>query len=458
MGSLAPYRVRRVVLSPDAEGWSPEPGQRDRFGAEIPEGIYSTRDFERTVALLARTRLAATHLSVTLRANPDARTIVFCADVEHADQMRAALVAENPDLLAADPEWVVRIVGVENEKARLLEAFTDPESASPVVATTSRLLSTGIDVEDLRYVVLFRMVGSQVEFKQIIGRGTRLYPDKRKTFFEIIDYVGATQHFQDPDFDGYPEHISHETIDGDGAIVDNEVVDPYDAGNAAVDPLVDPVLHEPEPDFESGGSSDDQSADEPLDGQRRRKLFVDDGDFTVLAEGRLVPDTRDGHLRLTEYGEFVAGEVRTLCVSHDELARRWSETSARDELRATLARHGVDVAELAAGRGMEAADPFDVLVAVAWNSPVITRAERARRVRATHQPELEAQTDIARQVLAALLDRYVEHGVDDLSSAEALRLPPIASLGSMHDIAEAFGGSAMFHQQVAQLQRWLYSA
>ena len=218
-GFLAPYRVRRVMLSPDAEGWEPAPGLLDRLGREVPEGVYSTRDFERVVSLLARTQLAARHLSGILRRDPTARCIVFCVDTEHADEMRRALVDENPDLVAADPEWVVRIVGIEGEKERLLGDFTDPDRMSPVVATTSRLLSTGVDVEDLKFVVLFRPVGSMVEFKQIIGRGTRLFPDKGKTSFEIIDYVGATVLFEDPAFDGYPTDITREVVDADGAVV-----------------------------------------------------------------------------------------------------------------------------------------------------------------------------------------------------------------------------------------------
>lgn len=195
------------MLSPDTQGWEPDPGQVDRFGREIPAGRYSTRDFERVVRLLMRTDLAARYLSDHLRRDHTAKMMVFCVDTQHAEDMRQALVMANPARVAADPEWVVRIVGEEGERARLLENFADPERSSPVVATTSRMLSTGIDVEDLKYVVLFRPVGSAVEFKQIIGRGTRLYPDKGKTSFEIIDFVGATSHFADPDFDGYPARI-----------------------------------------------------------------------------------------------------------------------------------------------------------------------------------------------------------------------------------------------------------
>lgn len=248
-GFLAPYRVRRVMLSPDAEGWEPAPGLLDRRGREVPEGVYSTRDFERVVAFLARTQLAARHLSGILRRDPTARCIVFCVDTEHADEMRRALVDENPDLIAADPEWVVRIVGIEGEKERLLGDFTDPDKTSPVVATTSRLLSTGVDVEDLKFVVLFRPVGSMVEFKQIIGRGTRLYPDKGKTSFEIIDYVGATVLFEDPAFDGYPTDITREVVDADGAVVGAEPVVPDAERPVTGEPLDDPWVEEPVPEF-----------------------------------------------------------------------------------------------------------------------------------------------------------------------------------------------------------------
>lgn len=217
-----PGRVPRPVpgapcgAEPGRRWLGPRPGQPDRFGREIPDGVYSTRDFERVVSLVVRTELAATHLSAILRTDPSARAMVFCVDQQHAEDMRRALITANPDLVASDPEWVARIVGSEPEKVRLLEAFTDPESGSPVVATTSRLLSTGVDVEDLKFVVLFRPIGSMVEFKQIIGRGTRLYPPKGKTSFEIVDYVGATAKFDDPAFDGPSIHTTREEVDSSG--------------------------------------------------------------------------------------------------------------------------------------------------------------------------------------------------------------------------------------------------
>lgn len=453
-GYLAPYRVRRVVLSPDAEGWRPGPGQVDRFGRDIPVDLYSTPDFERVLSLLVRTRLAARHLSGILRRDPSARAMVFCVDVEHAEDMRAALVDENADLLSRDQEWVVRIVGSEPERVRLLEAFTDPESDSPVVATTSKLLSTGVDVQDLKYVVLFRPVGSMVEFKQIIGRGTRLYPEKGKTSFEIIDYVGATRHFADPDFDGFPQHVVREEVDDDGTVVDEG---PEPVPTARSSPLThDDVVGEPDTEFtpaDRSGPAGEHDAAHP-----RRKLYVDEGNFAVVAESTHVPDASTGQLRLTEYGEYVAGQVRLLAGDAAELAARWSSAPSRAEITAHLAARGIDLDELVQVDGLSQCDPLDVLVQLAWNVVPRTRVERARHARDAHHAEMQQLTEKARAVLSALLDRYSRHGIDDMTSSEVLRVEPLRSLGTGVEIAREFGGADDYHRHVDELQRWLYSA
>lgn len=449
-GFLAPYRVRRVVLSPDAEGWEPSPGLLDRLGREVPEGVYSTRDFERVVSLLARTQLAARHLSGILRRDPTARCIVFCVDTEHADEMRRALVDENPDLIAADPEWVVRIVGIEGEKERLLGDFTDPDKVSPVVATTSRLLSTGVDVEDLKFVVLFRPVGSMVEFKQIIGRGTRLFPDKDKTSFEIIDYVGATVLFEDPAFDGYPTDIMREVVDADGAVVDAEPVAPDAEMPVAREPLDDPWVEEPVPGFE---------VHEPPEARRPpgRKLYVDDGDFRIVGEARLVPDVASGRLLLTEYGAWVRERIAAEG-DEDTLRERWSAVPSRHALASSLESQGIDVGSLVESAGLIDSDPLDALLQVAWNRPARTRSERVRQVRVQHAAELAAQTAEARAVLEGLLARYEEFGVNELETTEVFRLAPLGDLGSPVDLARVFGGGGALREQLERVQKWLYAA
>ena len=226
-GFLAPYRVRRVVLSTDAHGWAPDAGQLDLFGKEIPAGLYQPRHFERVVSLLSRTEAAARHLTDYLkRTDRWAKTIVFCVDQEHADQMRRALHNANADLTPQHPDYVVRIV---SDEAAIglghLGNFADTEKDTPVIATTSQLLSTGVDLPTVKNIVLFRPVGSMAMFKQMIGRGTRLFPDADKLSFDILDYSGATALFADPEFDGPPERVDREEIDETGEVVDDVVVE-----------------------------------------------------------------------------------------------------------------------------------------------------------------------------------------------------------------------------------------
>lgn len=449
-GYLAPYRVRRVVLSPDADGWEPGPGELDRFGREVPDGVYTTRDFERVVSLLARTRLAAAHLSALLRDHPRPRVIVFCVDTEHAADMRAALIIANPDRVRDDPEWVVRIVGIEGERARLLEDFCDPTRYSPAIATTSRMLSTGVDVEDLTHVVLLRPVGSMIEFKQIIGRGTRLYPETGKTSFEIVDYVGASDKFNDPGFDGYPAAITVERIDGDGEVVDSIVLDPVSgAGSDGSESL---QVNEPEVPFtvEPGPSQHDVAV-------VRRKYYMDAGDFTVASETRLVPSTASGRLELTEYGALVRDRIRAIGDVED-LRRNWATAESRSRLRAALQVAGIDVSELVEAAGEPHADPLDALYHVAWNLPLRTRAQRARQVREAHEAELRRLSARARAVLEGLLQRYEEYGITDLETTDVFRLEPLSRIGSVSELALAAGGAEQLRAQLDRVQKWLYSA
>lgn len=414
-GFLAPYRVRRVVLSPDAYGWAPEQGQLDLFGREIPEGLYTTEDFERVVSLLTRTEAAARHLTDYLqRTGPMAKTIVFCVDSDHAAQMRKALIDANPELARQYPDYVARIVSLEGDVGREhLGNFADPESRTPVIATTSKLLSTGVDIQTVHNIVLFKPIGSIVEFKQIIGRGTRLYPDEDKLSFEIIDYSGATSLFEDPEFDGPPERIVEEEVDEEGAVVE--------AGE----------VEEPEPEFEG----EEQGVDEDeLEEREARKLYVDDAPVYLVAEGFYLPDPQSGRLRLVEYGEYVAGQVRRLFRDSSDLRSRWSTQEGREEVERVLAERGISTEELAERLRMSEVDPLDLLVHVAWNSPAVTRRERVQRVRQEQAAFFEAFALEAREILDALLEKYAEFGPGELT-LEALEVPPLAELGTPVEIA-----------------------
>lgn len=375
---------------------------------------------------------------------------------QHADDVRSALVVENPDLVRADPEWVVRIVGVEEEKARLLEAFCDTESASPVVATTSRLLSTGVDVPDLRYVVIFRPVGSSIEFKQIVGRGTRLFPEGGKSAFEVVDYVGASQHFSDPDFDGTPPDITIETTDGSGDVVESISEPGSDStGTGAPAPApADPTLNEPEPEFRT---EDPDDVDNPGGTREPRTTYVVvDGVVTVTSEAAMVIDRSTGEPRMVEVRTVVEGTMSGYGDAAS-LGTLWADESTRHEILESLAGRGIDLDGLRALADESGSDLFDVLLSMAFQTPVRTRAERARRARESHAEEIRAQSEAGRAVLVGLLQRYEEFGIDDISM-RTVRLRPISNAGSITEIASAMGGPDALREAVRQVPDWLYGA
>ena len=440
-GFLAPYRVRRVILSPDAMGFAPDQGQLDLFGNAIPPNLYTTKDFERVVSLLSRTEAAAKHLTEYLkRTDRMAKTIVFCVDSEHADQMRRALHNANSDIARQHPNYVVRIVSDEGDVGRgHLSDLADTEKDYPVIATTSQLLSTGVNLPTVRNIVLFKPIGSIALFKQIIGRGTRLFPDDDKLSFDIIDYAGATALFEDPEFDGPPERVNVEEIDDDGSVTEP------------------PLVEEPEPSFEPGEGDAEIDPDDAED-DSPRKFYVGETQVWVTAEWVRYLDPETNRLRLVEYREFVADAIRAIFSEVDDLRSRWRMRTSRDEVVEALASKGIDLDELAERAGMADADPLDVLVHLAWNQPLATRKDRARRVRKEHADFFEQYRPEARVVLQELLDRYAEYGVSQLDDLAVLRMPPLDELGSPVEIAAQFGGAEQLRTAVAALQEHLYAA
>jgi type I restriction enzyme R subunit len=434
-GFLAPYRLRRVVLSPDAEGWSPTPGQVDRFGRGIPPGLYDTRHFERVVSLLARTEAAARHLTEYMKADPMAKTIVFCVDSEHAEQMRQALNNANAELARQYPNYVVRIVSDEGDVGREhLGDFADPERLTPVIATTSQLLSTGVDLPTVRNIVLFKPIGSIVEFKQIIGRGTRLYPDDGKLTFNIIDYSGATALFSDPGFDGPPEAPPvQEKVDMRGEVIESTETEEVDTEDEATDA-------------------------EDIDTRQMSKFYVDEGEAFVAAEGIYLPEAHNGRLRLIEYRDYLAEETRRLFRRPTELEASWRTSAGRDEVARALLARGISLDEAAKRLDLEELDPLDLLVHVAWNRPAVTRRDRSRRVRADERAFLDTFSPAAREVLSELLDKYASFGIAELDDLRVLETPPINQHGNVLEIAELFGGTGSLHSAVEELKTLLYAA
>jgi type I restriction enzyme, R subunit len=441
-GFLAPYRVRRVVLSPDAHGWEPTPEQMDRFGREIPPGLYTTKEFERVVSLLTRTEEAARHLTRWLSSTDRwAKTIVFCVDQEHADQMRRALHNANTDLTRRHPNYVVRIVSEEGDIGKgYLSDFADTEKDLPVIATTSQMLSTGVDLPTVHNIVLFRPIGSLALFKQIIGRGTRLFPDEDKLSFDIIDYAGATSLFKDRRFDGPPERVDREEVDEEGNVVEETVVE------------------EPEPPFEPDEAGRHSIAPDDLDEAPRAKLYVDDVEVWVTAEAVYHLDPQTSRLRLVEYRDFIADTVRSLFPDPQNLQSKWRSRVGRHDVLAALEKHAIDIGELGERTGLGDADPLDVLVHLAWSQPLTTRTDRARRVRKEQAAFFAAYQPAAREILAQLLDKYTEHGIGQLDDLGVLEVPPLSALGSPAEIAERFGSPDALHKAVENLADLLYAA
>lgn len=449
-GFLAPYTIRRVILNKDADGIEIAAGMVDTSGQELPEGTYTTRDFERTLSLPDRTRAMARVIDRVIGDSGD-RAVVFCVDKDHALDMVRFLRELRPERTVAEPEWVVRIMSAERDKDRLLEEFTDPERTIPQIAVSSRLLSTGVDIQDLRYVIFSRAVGSVPEFKQIIGRGTRLYPDKGKYEFEIMDFVGATTKFSDVSFDGPPlKDPVVEVVDSDGDPLSPLAVVDGDTGLS--------LIEEPDPPFMAGGSSIGVFKGSP----RQAGKFVLDGiDIEIVSEGFWVHDVESGRPRLVSYTDWVRERVLSAFGAPEELLHTWSDGDGRSRAVASLRGAHIDADRLTQEMGLSPESEIDLvdqLLHLAWNLPIATRADRARSVRERHHSEFSALSDKARTVLELLLDIYATKGIDEVASDAIVRVPPLVNEGTPAQIAGLFGGPSRWHEARTELQHWLYSA
>ncbi|MFO0157916.1 MAG: EcoAI/FtnUII family type I restriction enzme subunit R, partial [bacterium] len=441
-GFLAPYRVHRVITSYDAAGWRPTAGQLDRYGREIPDEEYHTKDFERVVSLRARTNAVARHLTDYLkRTDRFAKTIVFCVDQEHASEMRAALSNLNSDLVAQNPNYVCRVTSAEGDIGRgHLSRFQDLETSqsSPTILTSSQMLTTGVDAPTVKNIVLVRVVGSMSDFKQIIGRGTRVREDYNKLYFDILDYTGsATRMFADPDFDGYAAQVVEESTDADGAVVGVEHIVEYDQRQN------DDYL----PDLD--GQAVD--ANEPTQIERR-KFYFDGGNVEISAHLVYELDADGKNLRVVQFSDYTAEKVRVLYRSPEDLASHWKDQATRDIMIAKLAERGIDLAQLAEQTNQPDADFLDLLCHVAFNAPLLTRRQRAEQLRRNIPTFFVQYGAEARQILDELLDRYTENGTDQLRLPDALRISPISEHGNAMEIAAKFGGADQLRDAVAQLQ------
>ena len=434
-GFLAPYKVVRIDFDRDLAGWRPEAGKRDRYGEEIEDRIYNQRDFDRNLVLEQRTRLVARKVTEFLKGtNRYDKTIVFCEDIEHAERMRQALVNENADLVAQDRRYVMRITGDNDEGKLELDNFIDPESKYPVIVTTSKLLSTGVDAQTCKVIVLDQTINSLTEFKQIIGRGTRIKEEYGKLFFTIMDFKKATELFADPDFDGPPISVYEPGPD-------DPPVPPEDPGGAPASEVegeeVPPDINIPPP------------GPEP-----RRKRYVVDVPVMVVTE-RVQYYGPDGKLITESLKDYTKKRVAQDYASLDQFIQKWKDADKKQTIVAEMAEQGVFFEALAEEVGKDL-DPFDLICHVVFGQPPLTRKERADNVRKRNY--FTKYREQARAVLDALLDKYADEGIENIENPNVLNVEPIRSLGTPVELIRAFGGKKQYEEAIRELQQELYGA
>ena len=440
-GFLAPYRVHRVITEWDAAGWRPTQGELDRFGREIPDEEYQTKDFERVISLRARTVAVAKHLTEFLKSTDRMdKTIVFCVDQEHANEFRGVLNNLNSDLVREFPDYVCRVTSDEGDIGLgHLSDFQDLDSKSPVILTTSQLLTTGVDAPTIKNVVILRNINSMIEFKQIIGRGTRVRDDYNKLWFNILDYTGsATRLFADPAFDGDPTTCIEVNIDENGDQVGEATVI---ADTEAIDAPID--------NYEAG------TIIEPVH-EKREKYYFDGGAVSIVANLVFELDSNGNQLRVIKYTDYAGESIRRIVPTPPELRDKWLDADSRQNLIAELEAVGIKFELLAEQIGFPTADPFDLLCHLAFNAPLRSRRDRASRIKSEEKAFFAEFSPKAREVLEKLLEKYTEYGEAEFKLPDSLYVPPLSDFGNPSEIASLFGGPIEISRAVNKLHSLLY--
>ena len=419
-GFLSPYKVIRYGLDKDIEGWVPKPGQLDDYGELIDDREYVQSDFDRNLVLKKRTKRVAEKITEFLKATDRySKTIIFCEDIDHAERMREAMVNENLDLAADNSKYVMRITGDNEIGKNQLDNFIDPESTYPVIACTSKLMTTGVDAQTCKLIVIDKNIASIDEFKQIIGRGTRINENFNKLFFTIMDFRNATRLFSDPNWDGDPIQ------DPNWPPVPDPDPDP---------PIVDPPIIDP-----------------PII-ELRQKFYVNDVEVTVQSE-RISYLDQNGNLITESIRDFSRKTVRSEFTSLDAFLNTWSNADRKQAVIDELAAKGVFFERLEEQVGEEY-DAFDLLCHVAFDQPPLTRKERANKVKKRNI--FGKYGEQARYVLDALLLKYADSGIKSIESMDILKLPPLSEMGTPIEIIKYFGDKSSYLEAIKELEDAIY--
>jgi type I restriction enzyme R subunit len=445
-GFLAPYRVLRVGLNIDLEGWRPPVGFKDKNGNKVEDRIYNRTDFDRNIVVEERTELVAQKLTEFLKGyDRFAKTIVFCVDIDHAERMRTALAKCNPDLVAENYKYIMQITGDNDEGKRELDNFIDPAERYPVIATTSELMTTGVDAQTCKVIVLDTNISSMTKFKQIIGRGTRINEEYGKLFFTILDFRNATDLFADPTFDGDPIRVkpTSEEVDLSGVIDEEENTDEpvIDTETGEELELVEPVLPYIEP-----------RSPETVVRTPREKVYVNGVDVAVLISRELYFDQHGRPITVSlrdHTREIITGKYKTL----SDFFTKWSVSEKKEAIIQELTSQGVLVEALYDAVDKEV-DLFDLICYLAYDQPPLTRKERANNVKKRNY--FTKYGEQARKVLEALLDKYADEGIENIESMTVLTIPPINEFGSLTEIIKEFGSRDKYLQAIKELEVELY--
>lgn len=455
-GFLAPYKVVRIDLDRDLQGWRPSKGQTDKHGELIDDRIYNQKDFDRTLVLEKRTEVVARKVTEFLeQTDPYQKTIVFCEDIDHAERMRQALVNLNPERVKENRKYVMRITGDEQEGKAELDNFINPEERYPVIATTSKLMTTGVDAQTCKLIVLDQRIQSMTEFKQIIGRGTRINDDYNKHWFTILDFKKATELFADPAFDGDPVKV-YEPKGDDSIVPDDE--------HEAIDPDTTelPLSEEAEGyEVEPGETwhSDDSTPAWPTGDEektKRVKYVVGDVEVNVIAE-RVQYLGPDGKLITESLKDFTRKKVKEQYATLTDFLKGWNEAERKQAVIEELAEQGVMwddlIKDVSKKLGAEP-DPFDVICHIVYDQPPLSRKERAEQVR--KQDYFSKYEGASKEVLDALLDKYTDDGIEPIEDVKVLTIAPFSQLGAPMELLQAFGGKPGYTEAVKDLEDELY--
>lgn len=438
-GFLAPYKVVRVTTSVD-DGWRPTAGLIDKYGNEVKDRIYNLKDYDRTLAIDERTAIVAKKITQFLKATDRfAKTIVFCTDIDHANRMRQALINENADLVSKHWNYCVKITGDDEIGKQELDNFTDVEERFPVIATTSKMLTTGIDTKMVKFIVLESNIQSVTEFKQIIGRGTRIREAEGKVYFTIMDFRKATNNFARPDFDGDPVQIYEPKPD---------------------EPIVPP--DESDPELQEEGEEQTQlgefqptipKVDIDEGDDEIRKYYVNDIPVSIVHE-RVQYYGKDGKLITESLKDYSKKNIEKEFTSLDDFIQRWKSSDKKEELIRELAEHGVLLEALREEVGREL-DDFDLICHIAFDQPALTRQERANNVRKRNYFGKYSET--AQKVLESLLEKYEKEGIVSIEQGSVLKVKPLNEIGSPVELVRAFGKRKDFEQAIKDLESEIYN-